>query len=99
MRYQNVKKKIYSIKKNIFRELNIDFYNLIIYIDNKVAIYNCDNEAINSKSKQNDLKYHKIRELERNKIINLKYIKSGLNLADGFTKYFNGPLMSKFKII
>jgi len=83
--------------KNLFKELNININNITINSDNKAAIYNCENETINLKSKHIDLKYHKIRELVREGKIKLNYIKSEHNIADGFTKYLNSTLMSKFR--
>ncbi len=83
--------------KNIFNELNINIKPIIINTDNKAAIYNCENETINPKSKHIDLKYHSIRELIKRNYIKLKYIESENNLADGFTKYLNNTLMSKFR--
>ena len=82
---------------NIFKELNINIKPMIINTDNKATIYNCKNETINPKSKHIDIKYHHIRDLVREKKIDLKYIKSQDNLADGFTKYLNNTLMTKFR--
>jgi len=44
-----------------------------------------------------DVRFHYIRELVANKRIKLNYIKSKGNLADGFTKYLNGPAMDAFR--
>ena len=71
--------------------------SITINTDNKATIYNCENETINPKSKHIDLKYHSIRELIKEKYINLKYVKSEYNLSDGFTKYLNATLMNKFR--
>eukprot|EP00833_Pecoramyces_ruminatium_P011916 jgi/Orpsp1_1/1185948/evm.model.c7180000096179.1 len=77
---------------NLLNELGLDINCITINIDNKAAIYNSKNETINPKSRHIDLRYHKIRELIKEKKINLKYIKSQFNLADGLTKYLNGTL-------
>jgi len=71
--------------------------SITINTDNKAAIYNCENETINPKSKHIDLRYHSIRELIKEKYIDLKYVKSECNLSDGFTKYLNTTLMNKFR--
>ena len=68
-----------------------------IDIDNKAAIYNCQNQSINIKSKHIDIKYHHIRDLIKENKIKLTYIKLEDNLADGFTKYLNNSLMDKFR--
>ena len=64
-------------------------------IDNKTAIYNAKNQSINPKTL--DIRVHYIRELVKNKKIELNYIKSQHNLADGFTKYLNNTSMDKFR--
>jgi len=83
--------------ENIFNELNIKQNYININVDNKAAIYNCENETINPKSRHIDIKYHHIRELVKERRIKLKYVKSMDNLADGFTKYLNTNLMNKFR--
>ena len=85
--------------KNFMRELNINTGTIKIKVDNKAAIYNSENETINPKSRHINLRYHKVRELVREKEIKLEYIKSENNLADGLTKYLNGPLLNKFRRI
>ena len=82
---------------NLFNELDINLNLITINVDNKAAIYNCKNQTINPKSKHIDIKYHRIRELVQNKKIDLNYIKSQDNLADGFTKYLPKSLMTKFR--
>ena len=71
--------------------------SITINIDNMAAIYNCQNQSINSRSKHIDIKYHQVRELIKENKINLKYINSKENLADGFTKYLCNSLMDKFR--
>jgi hypothetical protein len=82
---------------NLLNELNINLNYVIINVDNKATIYNCQNHSINAKSKHIDIKYHHIRDLVKKDKIRLKYIKSENNLADGFTKYLNNSLMDKFR--
>ncbi|OUM61513.1 hypothetical protein PIROE2DRAFT_12466 [Piromyces sp. E2] len=83
--------------RNLLDELGIKIKCITINIDNKAAIYNSKNETINPKSRHINLRYHKIRELIKENKIDLKYIKSQYNLADGFTKYLNGTMTRKFK--
>lgn len=83
--------------QNILNELGINDKDMIINSDNQAAIYNCENNTINPKSKHIDIRYHKIRELIENNVIKIKYIKTTNNLADGFTKYLNGKLMNQFR--
>jgi len=70
---------------------------ITIFVDNKATIYNGKNQSINPKSKYIDIRYHHVRDLVSKKLIELKYIRSKNNLADGFTKYLNKTLMDKFR--
>ena len=83
--------------KNLFKELNLNYKDIIINIDNQATIFNAKNETTNPRSRHIDLRYHKVKELVKNNTIKLEYIKSENNLADGFTKYLNGSLMTKFR--
>ena len=82
---------------NVVNELNIYTKSVDIYIDNKAAIHNSINQSINRRSKHIDIRYHYIRELINDNKIKLSYIRSNDNVADGFTKYLNGPQMDKFR--
>ena len=82
---------------NLLRELNINIKCININIDNKAAIYNSMNQSINRRSKHIDIRFHHVRDLIHKNKIKLSYINSEKNLADGFTKYLNGPLMDKFR--
>ena len=82
---------------NLLKELKLNIYNIKINIDNKAAIYNAKNQSINPKTKHMDIRVHYIRELVKNKKIELNYIKSQHNLADSFTKYLNNTSMDKFR--
>ncbi len=55
------------------------------------------NQSINPRSKHIDIRFHYIRELITQNKIKLMYIKSEHNLADGFTKYLNGTMMTRFR--
>jgi len=83
--------------KHFLNELNIDIGSVTIFVDNKATIYNSINQSINPKSKHIDIRYHHIRDLVSKKLIQLKYIKSKDNLADGFTKYLNNTSMKNFR--
>eukprot|EP00833_Pecoramyces_ruminatium_P018359 jgi/Orpsp1_1/1192391/evm.model.d7180000092864.1 len=43
--------------RNVFKELGLNHNTITINTDNKAAIYNCENETINPKSKHIDLRY------------------------------------------
>lgn len=82
---------------DLFKELGLNIENIEVNVDNKATIYNCKNQSTNSRTKHIDIRVHYIRELVNDKKLKLKYIKSGSNIADGFTKYLNGTLMDKFR--
>jgi len=82
---------------NLFKELNINLNCVNINVDSKAAIHNSINQSINRRSKHIDIRYHHIRELINDKKIKLSYVRTQDNLADGFTKYLNGPLMERFR--
>ena len=82
---------------NLLNELNINIDYITISVDNKDAISMSNNQTINPKSKHIDIRFHYIRVLLSRNKVKLKYIKSENNLADGFTKYLNGSIMTKFR--
>ena len=82
---------------NLLKELNININSIEVNVDNKAAIYNAKNQTINPKTKHVDIRVHYIREIVKKNKINLNYVKSENNIADGFTKYLNGTLMDKFR--
>jgi len=54
---------------NILKELNVNINFIIINVDNRAAIYNCQNNSINPRSKHIDINYHHVRDLiKENKI-------------------------------
>jgi len=61
-----------------------------IHMDHQAAIYNANNETINQRSNHINIKYYKVRELIKEEKIELQYIESNNNIADGFTKFLNG---------
>jgi len=63
------------------------------FVDNKVVVYNNENQSINPKSKHIDIRYHYNRDLVSKRLIKLEYIKSKNNLTDGFTNYLNKTLL------
>ena len=82
---------------NLLKELNININSIEVNVDNIAAIYNAKNQTINPKTKHVDIRVHYIREIVKKNKINLNYVKSENNIADGFTKYLNGTLMDKFR--
>jgi len=83
--------------KSMLNELNYNIKTINVNVDNKATIFIGNNNMVNQKTKHIDIRYHYIRELIENKELNLKYMKSHDNLADGFTKYLNNSLMTNFR--
>jgi len=83
--------------QNLLNELGINKKPIKIYIDNKSTIHITKNHLINQKSKHIDIRYHFIKELIENGKIQIEYIKSEDNPADGLTKYLNNTQMKKFR--
>ena len=82
---------------NIFNELKININKIKILTDNKAAIHVCNNNVINPKNKHIDIRFHHIKELITNNKIELTYVKSKMNLADGLTKYLNSNSFRVFR--
>ena len=66
-------KEVRSIM-NIFNELQIYIEQLTIYVDNQSAIVQLNQLAFPSKLKHIDIKYHMVRQLIRENIINVSWI-------------------------
>ena len=93
----------YAIQEaNFLRQLSIDIlgndYSVELFVDNQGAINLAKNPVHHQRSKHIDIKYHYIRdEIQRGNII-LKYVPSGENMADIFTKPPTMNKLQKFKV-
>jgi len=68
-------------------ELNNKGYNdYILYTDSQSAIELAKNPEHHARTKHIDIQYHFVRENTQNGLINLKYISTNQQLADGLTK-------------
>ena len=72
--------------KNFLNELKLIVPIVEINCDNTSAIAISKNGRFNSRAKHIDLRAHFIRDLVRDKIVNLKYIGTNDNIADVMTK-------------
>ena len=81
----NMSKEILYIR-HLLESMGLKQEPTEINADNQGSIFLSANPKISSRTKHFDIKFHHIRELVENKIINIKYIKTNENLADGFTK-------------
>lgn len=72
-------------------ELNVDFKEIKIFVDNQAAIKLASNSECHKRSKHIDVRYHFIRDIVNTKQVELEYIPTTDQLADIFTK----PLAKK----
>lgn len=78
--------------KSLASSININISKeIIIYEDNNGCISIANNPANHKRSKHIDIKYHFSREQIEKKVIILKYIPTGQQLADILTKPLPGP--------
>jgi hypothetical protein len=63
-----------------------------IHVDNIGAIFLAGNRNSSERSKHIDMKYHFVRDLIDEGLIDVKFVRSEQNLADLFTKNLNGEL-------
>ena len=66
-------------------KVNIDTL-VVVYEDNQSAIAIAKNEGYHSRAKQIYIRYQFIRDQVKNKVIQLEYIETKLQLADFLTK-------------
>ncbi|KAD4385020.1 hypothetical protein E3N88_25188 [Mikania micrantha] len=76
--------------QNQMKDYGVDLFNSPIQIDNSSAISITNNPVKHSKTKYIDIRYHFIRNCAEKKLIHLVKVDSEHNLADLFTKAFDG---------
>nr|GEW51614.1 retrovirus-related Pol polyprotein from transposon TNT 1-94 [Tanacetum cinerariifolium] len=67
-------------------DYGLGFNKILMYCDNKIAIALCYNNVQHSRSKHIDIRYHFIKELVENGVIELYFVNTEYQLADLFTK-------------
>lgn len=58
----------------------------LVYEDNQAAIKMATNAAVRTRSKHTDLRYLNVRQCIKDKLIQLEYCATDINIADHFTK-------------
>jgi len=71
---------------NQIPELKKGYNDYILYTDSQSAIELAKNPEHHARTKHIDIQYHFVREKTQNGLINLKYISTKEQLADGLTK-------------
>lgn len=83
--YEGVKEACWL--KSLLSSIHLNMSNpIVIYEDNNGCIAIANNPTDHKRSKHIDVKYHFSREKVEQKVITLKYIPTGQQLADAFTK-------------
>jgi hypothetical protein len=78
---------------HVYNEIKIEYKKPInVYVDNIGAIFLAGNRNSSDRSKHIDMKYHFVRDLIDEGLIDVKFVCSPENLADLFTKNLNGEL-------
>jgi len=85
------------LKKILGKLQFIQEKTIVIYYDNNFAIKLSQNPILNGLSKHRDIRYHYLRELTNEKVIDLIYCRSEDQLADIFTKALRLPTFEKFR--
>ena len=94
-----------SVQECMFlRQLLFDMTKLdkvlgMLYVDNQGAIELAKNPRHHQRTKHIDIRFHFIRLEIKHKTVILEYVPSILNIADIFTKPFNGAKLNHFKFI
>lgn len=81
--------------RNVLNELNYIQTPTQVFCDNQSALEMIKSRIISSKSRQIKIQFHKIREYQLNKEINVTYIDTENNLADLMTKSLPKPRYTK----
>jgi len=68
-----------------------------LHCDNKSAITTAVSTAVKERSKHIDTRYHFIRGLVEDKIVELKYVPTTKMLADALTKKSNNHALDRFR--
>jgi hypothetical protein len=63
---------------------------VLVRVDNMGAIFMTENTSSNSRTRHIDTRWHFVRELVEDKTVEIVFVKSGDNKADGFTKNVDG---------
>lgn len=84
--------------RRIFKEIQFKQQGATsIYCDNSLTIKLSRNPVLHGRSKHIDVKYHFLRDLAKDEVINLIFCRSEDQVADIFTKPLKTPLFHKLR--
>ncbi|GJY43251.1 hypothetical protein Tco_0431464 [Tanacetum coccineum] len=84
------KKQVLWIQNQML-DYGFNFINIKIHIDNESTIFIVKNLVYHSKTKHIEIRHHFIRDSYEKKLIRVEKIHTNFNVADLFTKAFDGP--------
>jgi hypothetical protein len=65
---------------------------VVVRVDNMGAIFMTENSSSGTRTRHIDTRWHFVRELVEGKVVEIVFVKSAENKADGFTKNLSGEL-------
>ena len=68
-----------------------------LWCDNIGATYLSTNPIFHARTKHIEIDYHFVRERVANKLLDIRFIPTGDQVADGFTKVLNGKQLLAFR--
>ena len=79
-------------------DMNIKLDKLTVYCDNTSAIKISKNPVQHSKTKHIKIRYHYVRELVEQELVELVYVPTEGQLADIFTKVLDSTRFEKLRV-
>ncbi len=76
-------------------ELGFHTSDALVLCDNSPAIFLAENSVVTPKSKHIDIRYHFLRDICQRGLLSFKWIPSGSQVADVFTKYLQRELFQR----
>jgi len=84
--------------QTLLRELNINSPKAAkLWCDNIGAKYLSANPVFHARTKHIEVDYHFVRERIARRLLDIKFVSSGDQIADGFTKALSVRLLENFK--
>ena len=84
--------------KQMLEDMNIELGKLTIYCDNTSTINISKNPVQHSKTKHIKIRYHYVRELVEQELVELAYVPTENQLADIFTKGLDSARFEKLRV-
>jgi len=85
--------------RNLLQEIGYNLGPIPIAGDNQGSIFIASNPVTEKRSKHIDIRYHYIREVIEDKLVEVFYIEGENNPADMFTKNLAAPKFTKFRAL